>query len=145
MYLAHRKKPTSILTTICSLVTLFAVMIRAFVPQGFMLETDAATGKGGIQIVLCTSQGMVKALLNEDGQIIDQQSNGGSHDQNGGQDGSDCAYASSLTTIAALEINSISLAVDYEQQKADAIAAIPMIGLGLAAPPPPKTGPPTLV
>lgn len=141
MHFSKSKKSTSILATAFTFVTLIAVLIRAIIPQGFMLE-NARTNGNSVQIVLCTAQGKVTAFLSEDGKIVEQQAQNGSHKNGESNSGDDCAYANALTAIAALETNIIALPVTYAKPTITNIAPIPMIGAGLAAPPPPKTGPP---
>lgn len=109
-----------------------ALLLRVLVPAGFM----PAAGKG-FAITLCTELGMTPAWVDEDGKV---------HKGKTGPDGTadhPCVFAG---FGAALDTPGIAAVV---AAPAIAIAATLIafaetvaIGRGLAAPPPPATGPP---
>ena len=122
----------------------FALAMQALVPTGYMLGKD--TRNLGISITLCTGSGDIVAYLDADGGIVETTSSPEqpSHDRD--EDKSPCGFSAQSTaaydpTIPVTEPQSFpSLIV-----KPLFLVAFAMPGRGLAAPPPPKTGPPRQV
>ncbi|WP_414900164.1 hypothetical protein ACMT1E_10685 [Sphingomonas flavalba] len=115
------------------LLVVLALLLRVMIPAGWMPMAG-----GGYAITLCTGMGAVSAWVDADGQIhkdkppIDSRSNG--HCIFAG-------FAAALTLPDALAMPVMPMAI--------AAALLPValfdggaIGRGLAAPPPPPTGPP---
>jgi hypothetical protein len=108
----------------------FALMLRVLVPAGFM----PATGKG-FAITLCTSMGSVAAWVDDQGNVHKGKKSPGK------QDTSPCPFAAFAAAIALPAVADLPIL---------AVAADPLpllfhtvsVGRGLAAPPPPSTGPP---
>ena len=113
-----------------------ALAARMLVPTGWM----PSFADGRTTITLCTGAGMVEAWVDADGAIHKERPAGSSaHDQ-------PCAFAG-LGAVADLP-----MAAMLAQHVALPAAPLPpfdatnvAIGLGLAAPPPPAIGPPTLI
>jgi hypothetical protein len=101
------------------------------VPAGWMPSYDA----GRITITLCTELGKTQAWIDSDGRIHKE-----APAKQGQPDGA-CAFAG-LTFAASPPVSS---PVDWRPATGVALpgsVAVVSIGQGLAAPPPPATGPP---
>jgi hypothetical protein len=129
-------------TQLASLLAVLAMMVQAFVPLGYMVRGDAHSG--GIAITLCTPNGSIAAFMAPDGQI----SASGDGDQvpndHGQADQALCSFAAhsgaSLATVAPrLTVPKAFLTPINKAPRAVHVAP----SLALAAPPPPKTGPPS--
>lgn len=124
----------SVLRRAASVLVVLAMTMRIVVPAGVMF---AETPGGGLQMTLCTGQGAMVAPLNDDGT---------SPDAGKGASDSPCAFAA---TAAFTPTESVLLPVPAPWPAPTAHPGVPAKhqrpGLGLPAPPPPKTGPPSLV
>ena len=123
-----------------------AIFMRVIIPQGFMIgDNDQSNISNSVKIVLCTAQGELPATIDESGNIKfeDTSSNHNEGKQNSAN--SHCTFVSALSdiTLAVANLGFVSANWDFAFTQSRFI--VPQIGLGLAAPPPPKTGPPTLV
>jgi hypothetical protein len=109
-----------------------ALAVRVLVPAGWM----PATALGHATFTLCTGTGMVEAWVGDDGTIHK------SVPDKGGKGSIPCLFAGLGAGIdPGSLIKSISLApVAFVAASLTAFAIA--IGHGLAAPPPPSTGPP---
>jgi hypothetical protein len=122
---------------IALILATFALAFKLMIPAGFM----AAPGQAGLpfQVVLCTSQGMV---------VADASQMGGSQrdpDQPPAQQEKPCMFAghgAALSPPALLEMASVTFA-GYTEIRPEPFASV-VPGRGLAAPPPPSRGPPSL-
>ncbi|RHW16795.1 hypothetical protein D1610_13800 [Sphingomonas gilva] len=110
-----------------------ALLLRVLIPTGWM---PAHGADGATRITLCTGMGLVQAWVDADGTIHDKQPREKSAaDQ-------PCAFAGlamagDLPDVAALlEAAALPIATPLATRSSTAI------GQGLAAPPPPATGPP---
>lgn len=113
-----------------------AVMLKVLVPPGFMVGGPAA--ETPFALVLCTAQGMVTVAdpgslpvdAPEDGAVVD---------------GGPCAFAAAAQVapppLAASAPVVFTNVVRVQAQRAVHLAP----GRGLAAPPPPARGPPSLL
>ncbi len=125
------------------LLTVCALAVRVLIPAGYMVAP--ASGQGGPPaIVICTAQGAKTVSIDAGGVV---QTGEKTPKPTGGKAGSDhpCVFAGAVTP---LPVPGLVLA------RAEAFAATAPIeramshqrpGLGLAAPPPFKTGPPAIV
>jgi hypothetical protein len=113
-----------------------ALAARMLVPSGWM----PSFADGRTTITLCTGAGMVEAWVDEDGAIHKEKPTGSStHDQ-------PCAFAglgavADTPNVPALAQPAILAVAASRPFDATNVA----VGLGLAAPPPPAIGPPTLI
>lgn len=113
-----------------------ALAARMLVPTGWM----PSFADGRTTITLCTGAGMVEAWVDADGAIHKERpARSSTHDQ-------PCAFAglgavADLPMVAALAQHVALPAAPQPPFDATNVA----IGLGLAAPPPPAIGPPTLI
>lgn len=110
-----------------------ALLLRVVIPTGWM----PAHGADGVtRITLCTGMGAVEAWVDADGAIHDKKPHGkSSADQPCAFTG--LAMAGDLPAIAALPA-----ALAPSAAAPPAARSRASIGHGLAAPPPPSTGPP---
>jgi hypothetical protein len=115
---------------------ILALAMRMIVPTGWM--PSAVAGKA--MITLCTGAGMVEAWVDADGKIHkDSPAKKGAGDQ-------PCAFAGLSAAADAPSYAELSLEPLLPPQSVPGAALTGVaIGLGLAAPPPPAIGPPTLI
>ena len=113
-----------------------AVLVRVFIPAGWMPTTD---GNGMVRISVCTGMGAQTAWLDRDGKIHKEAPTGGHHDPQ------PCGFGilglgleTAPDIVTALPALSAIAAMLAARQTLS-------IGHGLAAPPPPSTGPPSLI
>jgi hypothetical protein len=109
-----------------------AVAMRLVVPSGWMPSVDAS----GIKITICSGLGIVEATIGADGKIHK------SSPHDGIAKDSPCAFAS----VGAADV-AHAVAAPLLGAPSPLPLALPhylTIGQGLAAPPPPSTGPPSL-
>lgn len=142
--MAQARPPLSWLKKLHLLVGMLAIAIKVAIPAGFMVAPQALAA-GLTPIVLCTAEGNVTAFMDGDGQILahgEQGQVGDGQDLPGGHDGHPCTFASPGTPLAAPTANSLPVTFLTVMKLADDVNLIVAPGLGLAAPPPPKTGPP---
>ena len=120
-----------------ALLALAAISVRALVPAGYMLAPSAHTS--GMVVTICTAQGAVDVVLDP--------ASGEHKQKNDTQQRSadaPCVFAAAAPlaapdaaiALAAPAITSAPVEYTFAQLAP---------GRGLAAPPPPSTGPPTLI
>jgi len=129
------------------LVGMLAIAIKVAIPVGYMVAPQALAA-GLTPIVLCTSDGNVTAFMDEGGQIVTHGDEALANDHQGlpsDHEGSKCAFAGQGVPLAAPQ--AASMAVQFEGAVSPTAIQPSFVapGLGLAAPPPPKTGPPIQV
>ncbi|SNS52576.1 hypothetical protein SAMN06295912_10892 [Sphingomonas laterariae] len=107
-----------------------ALLMRLLVPAGWMPATD------GRAITLCTGMGAVEMWVAADGTI---------HEKAPVQPGKtteNCVFAALGVAILAPDTGTVVAPPAIAAAPAVALLAAVAIGRGLAAPPPPPTGPP---
>lgn len=119
-----------------------AMLVRVVVPAGYMA---AATESGGPAIVICTGEGALEVVVDADGAASKAPlgQDGQPHKSDPKTD-HPCAFAGAATPLGAPVL---ALAAAPLLAYAPAVPVLPAHqrpGLGLAAPPPPTTGPPAL-
>lgn len=124
---------------IAAMIVLCAIAARLIVPSGFML--GGATANGLPVIEICSGTGAMSIAAPVDAALPDGQAPADGQHDHGGND-HPCAFAAAS---AAVDL----VAIIHPLPISVAVAAAPLAmlsfarpGLGLAAPPPPKTGPP---
>ncbi|MEX6724740.1 DUF2946 family protein [Sphingosinicellaceae bacterium M-36] len=123
-------------------LVLCALLIRALLPSGLMV---AATPAGALTVTLCSGRGPVEVLVDAHGQLVDPDTVASSGTGEPGDDSrakhdAPCAFAGLLAPALLVEA---SLPVVPPMAVAPGVATSGVgIGTGLAAPPPPATGPP---
>jgi hypothetical protein len=114
-----------------------ALLMRALFPAGWMPSAEK-----GQMITLCTGTGVEKAWLGHDGTIKNAPPEQTDDDKNHGNNS--CVFSgvavANLDQMDAPELLTVTIAT----QKLKPINSV-TIGRGLAAPPPPATGPPLLI
>lgn len=137
-------KNRTFIETLARLAVFVAIFMRVVIPQGFMI--DSVQNGEGMKIVLCTAQGNVQAILNQNGDIIvDDDAAPNKHNKTADNSGNHCVFANGLADISINNANLNVQSVNWIIFNDIAANGIPQVGLGLAAPPPPKTGPPILI
>lgn len=122
---------------LANLLFAIAIFIRVIIPQGYMANNSNTDGL--FPIILCTAQGNVEAFIDNTGQITEKSD---AHSNENHKDRNHCSFAGSLNSFSYtpnfnLSINE-GLDFTYIIKPKFEIG----IGYGLAAPPPPSTGPP---
>jgi hypothetical protein len=122
-------------------IALLALLVRAFVPAGFMLA-EADTGSGRyLTLELCDSHGGVPKVVDlETGKIMDAPVKGQGSDEQ-----PPCVFCASVVTMASPEpiVELIKFVAEHGVDFVEIRDLRP--GRGIAAPPPPSTGPPSRV
>lgn len=118
-----------------------ALFVRLLFPTGFMLSPDRTALP---TIVICTGQGAMTVTLDANGHKVEA-GQGGSDHKSDGKTSHPCTFAAATVSAVA----PVLVAVLIPQQLAR-VAGAPRLttqrpGLGLAAPPPPTTGPPARI
>ncbi len=113
-----------------------AMLLRVLIPAGWMPTSGV---DGMFRISICTGMGAQTAWIDRDGKIHKEAPKSGHHDpQPCGFGvlalGLDLPQASAITLPA---LSSVAVALITRQML--------VVGQGLAAPPPPATGPPSLI
>jgi len=114
----------------------FAMLLRVIVPAGWMPTTGA---DGAIRISICTGMGAETAYIDRDGKLHKEAPGGTHHDPQPCGFG---ALALGLNGGPAPALLLPFVAATAVERGAFQTASI---GQGLAAPPPPSTGPPSLI
>lgn len=110
-----------------------ALLLRVMIPTGWMPSHGA---DGVTRITLCTGMGAVQAWVDAEGTIHDKKPM-----ERGGAE-QPCAFAG-LAMLADLPAAAVDLLPVAATMRSDPVfPAAVTIGRGLAAPPPPSTGPP---
>jgi hypothetical protein len=117
-----------------------AMLVRVLIPAGFMAAPDDL-GRAGI--VICTGDGAMTVSVDADGTVhkapVDDQH------QDKPKSDHPCAFAGAATPLAAPVLALSEAAPTIHQVAVPRLQSHQRPGLGLAAPPPPTTGPPVLV
>ncbi len=141
----NMKKPTHIINALynCTRVFLFvALVLRFLIPQGFMID-DKINNDGHIRIVLCKAQGSEFTTLDLSGKTLQSDNNKQSKKNNQNQNMENCNFVG-FNAALDLQIADFEFDTPFFTRSTDITDKINVyIGNGLAAPPPPSTGPPT--
>ena len=132
-------------------VTVLAMAMRVLIPSGYMVaRSDAAHGLP--QMVICTSQGAMVVAVDAEGHLVKTSLTPATEPSHSDPEHSDkdrpdhpCAFAS---TTAAAQTTNLTLPpelVRFSQYAPLPLASAQRPGLGLAAPPPWTTGPPSIL
>ena len=124
---------------------LMALLLRAVMPAGYMLA-EADTGSGRyLTLELCDSHGGQPMLVDLDtGKIVKAPAKSGTHDKSS-QPQPPCLLCASFASVAA---PLPTMDVVHHARVADvgySIVRDLQPGRGIAAPPPPSTGPPSTI
>lgn len=118
-----------------------ALAMRMLVPSGFMLTPDA---NGALPtITICTGQGVMTMAMPAGMDPAAAQADGPQHPDKAAPD-HPCAFAAASAAVDLAAVLHPVAPAPAEASARPAFHAFARPGLGLAAPPPPKTGPPIL-
>jgi hypothetical protein len=118
------------------LLIMCALLARMMIPAGWMPTVDSA---GFTRITLCTGIGQQEAWLDAKGHL--QKSDPGKKHQND----SPCVFSGLSSALYVPQLLPAALILATALVDAPQSPAIISIGRGLAAPPPPATGPPAQI
>ena len=123
-------------------LALLALLVRALVPAGYMVA-EAGTAEGRYLVVqMCDGHtGAAQAIDLDTGKVVDPSK---SPDTSGGQADTPCVFAmAAVVSLPPLAAKPVLLrhAVPVELKSVSDVQP----GRGIAAPPPPATGPPSLI
>ena len=127
-------------------VTVLAMAMRVMIPSGYMVASSEAA-HGLPQMVICTGQGAMAVAVDAEGHLVKTSLKPASKPSHQDKDRPDHPCAFSATSAAA---QSASLAlplapVRFSHSAPQPLASAQRPGLGLAAPPPWTTGPPSIL
>ena len=115
-------------------LALMLLLLRAVVPAGWMPAQER-----GQWITICSGAGVSMAWIGADGKIDKE------HAPAKSEKSSHCAF-SGLGTPVDLAVDAFSLPLPpFAAVIVPMLTTLVTVGQGLAAPPPPKTGPPALI
>jgi hypothetical protein len=114
-----------------------ALLVRVMVPAGFMTAPDGRSG-----LVICTGDGAMTISIGADGTVSKSPVDGG---QERKASDAPCAFSGAVTPLVSPILALASAPVADHRPVRLALPAHQRPGLGLAAPPPPTTGPPVHV
>ncbi len=113
-----------------------ALLARMLVPAGYMPTTGT---DGMIRISVCTGMGAQTAFIGRDGKVHQDAPSGSHHDPQ------PCGFGALGLGLDDLPVLNLPLPAIVAAVTIVAARPVPAIGRGLAAPPPPSTGPPSLI
>jgi hypothetical protein len=118
-----------------------ALAFQALLPGGFML--GAKPSDGSITITLCTASGNITAIMDQNGQIRETHTQKDTPTEEDAQKHGVCIFAGHGAAFDLPSPAPTAPIVFGRYRPSDfSAAAYVAPGLGLAAPPPPQTGPP---
>lgn len=117
-----------------------AIALRVLIPQGYMVAPSAPSGS--VPIMLCTAQGVRTVNIDATGHIVDAPAEAPADSNGGPPSDGHCAFSGLGAAFMAEAPRLIALAVWRPANVAIILAPQTTPGRGLAAPPPPPTGPP---
>jgi hypothetical protein len=133
-YLRHRRNLLALGLAI------LALALQGLVPAGFMVAHKAQDQL--FAITLCTSDGNVAAFIDQDGAIVTAPQHGDLPDETDHTGKNPCAFASHSAAVVVPLLAAVETPERVRDVAQPTALAYVAPGLGLAAPPPPKTGPP---
>jgi hypothetical protein len=118
-----------------------ALFVRLLFPTGFMLSPDRASLP---TIVICTGQGAMTVTLDASGHKVEAGQGGGDH-RSDGKTSHPCTFAAATVSAVAPVLVAVLIPQRLAQMAIAPLLTTQRPGLGLAAPPPPTTGPPARI
>jgi len=141
---ALRSRPGNGLRAAALALLVCALALRLLVPAGWMPVRDAR----GLHLTLCSGSGPMEmpagAMPGMDHAMAGDAAHHGPHDRDQGMQDHACPFASLSLAITAPPLPEAPLPVRPVLTSPGEAAFAVAIGRGLAAPPPPPTGPPAL-
>jgi hypothetical protein len=125
-------------------IALLAMLVRAVVPAGYMLaEAETANGRY-ITVDFCESHGAVKRVLDLDTRKLLDSSKIPASDHAGKTQHTPCVFAAAAPLAPPIVgVQPVEFVVSHDIDFGDVRDLRP--GRGIAAPPPPSTGPPATI
>lgn len=124
-------------------LVVLALALRVLIPAGVML--DPTEGRSGLSsIVICTGQGAMTVAVDDQGHVVSAEGEDGKNKPEKPLSDHPCAFAAAAAPLAAPQALDLPAPASIRIEAAPLAAFAPRPGLGLAAPPPPKTGPPAI-
>lgn len=125
-------------------IALLAMLVRAVVPAGFMLAEAQGVGGRYLTVTVCEGHGPAQVVDLDTGKLIDPDQIPSDADGSKKQSPSPCVFAGASPLAEPLA--SIELVEFAVVQDADfGVVRDVRPGRGIAAPPPPSTGPPSTI
>ncbi len=120
-----------------------ALLVRLLLPAGFMLSTDRTSLP---TLEMCTAQGAVMMSIDAEGRVqaIDDQGHT-DDDSKSDRPSHPCTFAATGAAVVAPLLIAVIAPMPPVRMAASLLPTTQRPGLGLAAPPPPTTGPPARV
>lgn len=117
-----------------------ALLVRLLLPAGFMLSTDRTSLP---TLEMCTAQGAVMMSIDAEGRVqaIDDQGHT-DDDSKSDRPSHPCTFAATGAAVVAPQLIAVITPMPLVRVAASLLPSTQRPGLGLAAPPPPTTGPP---
>ena len=120
-----------------------AIFVKLLVPAGYMLSPQTASN-GLPSMVICTGHGELVVSVDADGQPTPPDP--AKHDDGKSKSGDHpCTFASSSAAHVAPMFYAVSAPVRMASVQSSPTLTTQRPGLGLAAPPPYTTGPPSII
>ncbi|MBY0582823.1 MAG: DUF2946 family protein [Sphingomonas sp.] len=113
-----------------------AMLLRALIPAGWMPAADA---RGAIHLAMCSGMGPQTASMDHTGKVHKDMPSGGHRDTQ------PCGFAVLGHGLDDLPILTLPMPLLRTASIAPGAKHAVSVGRGLAAPPPPSTGPPYLI
>jgi hypothetical protein len=123
-----------------ALLMALALLARMLVPSGFMPETSSG---GILALVMCSGQGPMAVPMHDGMQTAFSAAHHQDHQQPQSSDHT-CPFAAAAAAAALAQVPQALMPFVVVEGARLAASLFARPGLGLAAPPPPKTGPPLL-
>ncbi len=128
------------LRTIALALLACALALRLLIPAGWMPVVDAT----GLHLTLCSGSGPIEPVTHHDMKAMAGTAHHHQHHHEQGMPDHPCAFAGLGLALAEPVLPEIALIAPVVEATVAVIPATVAIGRGLAAPPPPPTGPPAL-
>ena len=125
---------------IATAMAVIAVGVRLLVPVGFMLDTPNRAGALPA-LVICTGHGALTVAVDADGRPADPHRGPAP----AGAEDHTCAFAAAAVTYVAPVLEDLAAPPTGADAERPLLPVSQRPGLGLAAPPPPTTGPPSII
>jgi hypothetical protein len=119
-----------------------AVLVRLLFPSGFMLSPDRAALP---TLVICTGQGAMTVAIDAQGHAHKVEAGDRGDPKSDGKTSHPCTFAVATAAFTAPLLIAAPIPAILVRAISAPLLTTQRPGLGLAAPPPPTTGPPSIV
>lgn len=124
------------------LLATLALLVRLAFPTGFMLSPERASLP---TLVICTGQGAMTVTVDAQGVAHEVKGDAGQDHKSDGKTTHPCTFAVATAAVVAPALIATLAPMALDQVVDAPLMATQRPGLGLAAPPPPTTGPPARI